>query len=258
MNNRWLPASFAFVSFIAACNTSIVERDGVDNPDGEPQGETCVAAEVGLDFGFSVNAAAWVVDGEDDFSGVPATQRVSATCTVSSSTPNGLEAEISLSCSEETLIDEEISIQLTDLPADFDVPLVAGADVQLDYYWQSDGHHISSGKWLVVHDASGTQLLLSAIAYSGVTTVGEEMSPLSLDVDDTICAAPCSDDYSCSDPHRVAVSVASLGGERVVVADGTRAELEAGDHAYDIVVSEAHRYTCLNCSSRYAVLIGAR
>ena len=245
-------AACALLPFVFACNSSV---EGGETPPTE----TCVDVDANVSVSFIVGAGAWPLEGGDDpVGGAPQTRTVLSACTVASIVTSAGGAAIDLLCNDADVTDATMKIALDSLPADFELALSDGMPLQVAYYWQSDGHHISSGEWLVIHDDSGSDVLLSAIDHSGVVYVGEQIAPLSLDTDDASCANPCEDnDASCAEPQRLGVVVEALGGERTVVLDGNRGALETSEQSFDIMVGRAHGYTCLNCSHRFAVLIAA-
>jgi hypothetical protein len=250
-------ASWGLVA-LSACSTVVEEGADRQGPTNGPQ--VCAAPDAALATSFSVTAAAWTIEGEEEApGGAPRTQQIRAACSVTSVASDAGGARISLSCSEGALVDQPVEVELSNLPSDFQIPIDSGSSVTLDYYWQSAGHHISSGHWLVLHDDSGSELLLSAIDHDTVSSAGDAIAPFDLDVDDSVCSPPCpANAFDCYEPTRVGVVVQGAGDERSVVADGTRARVELGKKSFDVVVSTAERYSCLNCSPIYTVLIGAR
>lgn len=244
----------ALTSLLLACATG-VEDERLDTDEDD---ESCVIADEALEaVGLAVDASGFPSTG-DDGGGAPSTRTVQADCTVDSVVASTTSLVLGLTCSDETTIDVPVSVNLSGLPADFEVAIAPATTVRLDHYWQSDGHHISSGQWLVLHDSSGAELLLTAIDHSGVSATSDHLAPLALDIDQSPCKSPCAQDGpDCTEPHRVGVRVTGADEEATVV-DGSRQVLESGGQAYDILVARALRWTCLNCSSDYVVVIGAR
>ena len=254
-------ASALIASTAFACTTTVERETPKDKPvptDPQEIAPICSLPDESLEFGIAVVAEAWPREAGDDFGPAPA-RDVVATCVTTSVERMGSDATIALSCSDELRTDEDVVVQLSNLPTDFEVPLAAELPIQLEYHWTDWGHHQRMTEWLAIHDEAGEQLLLSTIDMGGVSYVGDRIASLDLEVDDTVCAAPCEDIEFCSDGHRVAVVVDPAGsGERVTIVDGSRQSVVTTDGTYDVVVSAAQRFQCLNCSSNFSVLIGAQ
>ncbi len=258
MNRRPLVACLlALIALPAACSSG-VSIDGVDGDGGSggpnqgpQQEETCVAAEAGLALAFSVSTSDWDVEGEANM-GEPQTLTIEAAqCVVDSVSGDG--ASIALTCSDDQVQDGQITISMSAVPDGYVSALSVGAAVQLDHRWRGDGHHVSSGHWLVIQNDE--RVLMAVVDYDGLSSASDAIASLSLSTDDSLCEAPCTaDSPDCFEGTRMGIRVQASDAHAVVL-DGTRGSLESGDTTYDIFVPSAQQLTCLNCSDDYVLLI---
>lgn len=245
----------------AATESTATESTGTEptTTDAEPTDSTdggattgddaCVApdpaasAAVGIDFGQ------WPMEFES--------LTIAAECTVESATNQAGAIAIGLRCSEGAQVDVAIGLSLT-APADFAFQLDVGAQVQLQAYWQADGHHIGTGEWFVLHDAAGAELLLAGLALDSATAANDALGVLAIGAVADVCAPTCGEE--CFDTmdgtERLALAFTHDDGPSLTLVDQGRGSLSAGGRTFDVVLDAAVANYCLNCWSDYVWIIG--
>ncbi len=235
---------------LAACGAETV--DSLDD-DPNANGGTCVGPTE-LDVALTGTADDWAL--QDDASGAQS-RDVAATCSVTSADAGQGTIDIVLSCSDDTHTDAAVSLALSGVPDGFPLALQAGGEVALDYHYSTPGHHVGGSEWAVLRDGVQGDLLLAVSR--GSIYFGGGLPGITLDIDETVCEAPCAeDDLDCAEAWRVGVSAEGGDGQRVVVLDRARGELATDGGVYDIVVSRAERWVCLNCGDATDMLIAPK
>lgn len=225
--------------------------DATDTTDTTTGGDACTEPDPVAKASVSFDFGAWPVAG-----GEPNTVEIAADCAVESATTVDGATSINLICTEGQVVDQPIHLGIT-APDDFTVDLTGVTDVRLDAYWQSDGHHIGTGHWFVLHDAADGALLLAGLDHDSAASPNPALAPLTVTRLEDVCPATCGDCLDADGTERISLSFAHDDGSLALV-DQQRGQLVADGRSYDIILSEAVFHYCLNCWGTYVwVLSGA-
>lgn len=224
-----------------------------DSSTGEPS-EACEAPDPAARASVSIDFGQWPLVPD----GYPDQIRAAADCSVQSASSVAGVIDIALLCSEGELVDMPVGLHVTG-PANFGVDLIADDKVELDAYWQADGHHIFTGHWFALHDMNG-ELLLAGLDYDSASAPKDALAPLTVLTVEGACEPECEGggtdcDLDWNGVERLAVGFAHEDGASVEVLDEGRGQLIANGRRYDIVVAQAERWFCINCGTLHTWLL---